>query len=126
MFGRKWRALVAVAILGILSAVTGAPSTPVATAASVRGQETQVVSMVNNRFVSDFLIVTVGGTVQFRNDEGDPSVKHDIYSEDGTLLSPVIAPGESWSFTFGSEGFWHYLCSFHPGMEADILVVAAQ
>lgn len=124
---RIWRAATVGAVIaaGLVPAFGDGAAVRTVTAAA-RSQEPQVVSLVDNRFVSDFVIVTVGGTVTFRNDEADPTVLHDVYSEDGMLLSPVIASGESWSYTFGSEGFWRYYCSFHPGMEADILVVAAE
>ena len=81
-----------------------------------------VIVMRNNRFTSDFVIVPVGGTLVWRNNE-ERSVRHDAYAEDGSFQSPLLAPGESWSFTFTQEGYYRYLCSIHDNMEAAILVV---
>ena len=123
-------ATVALAVMAALSSSGARPvqARPVGGVAQVvsapAADEATAVSMKNNRFISDFTMVPVGTTVTFRNDETNPFVLHDVYSDDGVILSPVIAPGESWTFTFSTEGFWHILCSFHPGMEADVLIVA--
>lgn len=84
------------------------------------------VTMQRNRFWPDFDVVSVGATVEWRNDEANPRNRHDVYTEDGTFASPVILPGEVWSFTFMQEGYYSYFCSYHDGMEGALLVVPVE
>ncbi|MBI2761777.1 MAG: cupredoxin domain-containing protein [Chloroflexi bacterium] len=100
-------------------------STAMISAASANNQAAQpwLVTMSRDRFHSDFTIINVGDTVMFRNDAEDPTNGHDVQAVDGSFASPYIRPGESWSFTFNTEGYYAYYCSFHEGMEGAILVV---
>jgi plastocyanin len=82
-----------------------------------------LITMSDNRYHSDYTIVNVGDTVTFRNDEVDDT-KHDVAADDNSFGSPVIHPGESWSFTFAAEGYYSFYCTFHEDMQAAILVVA--
>lgn len=107
-------------------AQASAPDVAVLAAASVSATATEHVSMRNNRFVSDFLVVPVGSTVVFTNEESDPTRNHDVSAFDGSFYSPSLLPGESWTYTFTAEGFYQYYCSFHENMEAAILVVPAE
>jgi plastocyanin len=91
--------------------------------ASNQAAEPWLVTMSRDRFYSDYTIINVGDTIMFRNDEEDPTNGHDVQAVDGSFISPYIRPGESWSFTFNTEGYYDYYCSFHEGMTAAILVV---
>src|SRR5581483_6640022 len=99
------------AVGAALSVSGGAGSATRADAAPPRADDPPVVRLSRNRFISDFTIVPVGATVTFRNDESDPDDVHDVCAEAGSVVSPAVAPGGSWSYTFASEGFWHNLCS---------------
>jgi plastocyanin len=47
-----------------------------------------------------------------------------VVTNDLTIISPVVKPGESWFFTFDTPGTYAYLCDLHTGMEGVINVAA--
>ena len=57
------------------------------------------------------------------NDETAAGERHDIQANDGSFASPVLRPGETWTYTFAQEGYYAYYCSLHQNMEAAILIV---
>ena len=63
------------------------------------------VSITNNGFSPDALTIAVGDAVTWTN--GD-STSHQIESTDARFTSPLIEPGESWSFVFKTEGRFTY------------------
>jgi plastocyanin len=66
--------------------------------------------------------VPVGTTVTWVNQDADA---HDVVANDSSFISPLIQPGESWSFTFTAPGSYAYMCDLHVGMESVVTVVAA-
>jgi len=40
-----------------------------------------------------------------------------------SLRTNVMAPGQSWSFTFDEPGTYNYHCSLHPTMKGSIIVI---
>ncbi|MBI2916903.1 MAG: hypothetical protein HYY01_02830 [Chloroflexi bacterium] len=42
-------------------------------------------------------------------------VSHTVAGRNWAFSSPVLKPGESFRFTFGSAGVFEYICSIHPG-----------
>jgi plastocyanin len=65
------------------------------------------------------VIVPVGGTVTWKNLDGEP---HTVVSLDGTFRSAALDEGDSFSFRFTQPGTYSYLCSIHPQMRARIVV----
>lgn len=80
------------------------------------------VPMQGNQFVPAEKTVTVGTTVTWMNMDAE---EHDVVTNDLTIMSPVIKPGETWAFTFDTPGSYAYLCDLHTGMEGVINVTAA-
>ncbi|KKS32334.1 MAG: Blue (Type 1) copper domain protein [Candidatus Collierbacteria bacterium GW2011_GWA1_42_60] len=72
-----------------------------------------------NTFVPETMTIKVGETVTWVNQE---SYLHDVVSDDGTFVSPKMATGQRYSFTFTKEGTYTYICSIHPFMRATIIV----
>jgi plastocyanin len=66
------------------------------------------------------LEVTVGDTVTWTND--DDGVTHTVTAADESFDSGLLAPGESWSYTFTEAGEFEYLCTPHPWMRAKVIV----
>lgn len=68
------------------------------------------------------LTVRVGETVTWTNQDQAP---HDVVTTAGpaVLRSPLLAQGQSWSFTFTLPGAYDYYCSVHPDMRARVTVL---
>jgi plastocyanin len=73
--------------------------------------------------------VGVGDTVTWLNEE--PLIPHDMISglpgqpAAGQLFaSPLLQPGESFSFTFAEPGVYDYYCSIHPNMRGVVVATA--
>ncbi|MGY2876744.1 plastocyanin [Marmoricola sp. URHA0025 HA25] len=69
------------------------------------------------------LTLDQGDTVTWTNHD---SVQHDVTVTSGpaTFHSPMLAQGQSWSFTFSVAGAYSYICSVHPDMRASVTVKA--
>lgn len=52
------------------------------------------------------------------------SDSHTSTSKDNVWSSPLLNPGDAWSFTFSQVGHYRYQCSLHPWMVGVINVVA--
>jgi plastocyanin len=57
--------------------------------------------------------VEEGTEVTWTNED---SVVHTVTDVNNTFDSNIIAAGESWSYTFDSEGMYNYYCTMHPWM----------
>ena len=66
--------------------------------------------------------VRQGGTVRWVNRDRIP---HVIALGD-EVRSPVLAPGESFEWTFSRPGTFAYGCRIHPGMEAELTVESSR
>ena len=95
---------------------------PAAAHAQDASADPNAVPMQGNLFVPTEKTVAVGTTVTWIN--MDPE-DHDVVTNDLSILSPLIKPGESWAFTFEAPGTYAYLCDLHTGMEGVINVTAA-
>jgi amicyanin len=86
---------------------------------------TQHVAMENYAYSQSALTIQVGDTVTWTNHDQAP---HDVVTTSGpaSLQSPMLAQGESWSFTFTVPGTYSYYCSVHPDMRAQIIVQPAE
>jgi plastocyanin len=86
---------------------------------------TQHVAMENYAYSPSSLTIRVGDTVVWTNHDQAP---HDVVTTSGpvSLQSPLLATGESWSFTFTVAGTYSYYCSVHPDMRAQVVVQPAE
>ena len=82
---------------------------------------TQHVAMENYAYSPSSLTIRVGDTVTWTNHDQAP---HNVVTTSGpaSLQSPLLAQGESWSFTFTVAGTYSYYCSVHPDMRAQVIV----
>ncbi|MEV8436199.1 cupredoxin family copper-binding protein [Actinosynnema sp. NPDC051121] len=105
------RALLAAAFLLVLSA-------PAATAQS-QGHE---IPIARYAYQPAEMTVRVGETVTWTNQDQAP---HDVVTTAGpaVLQSPLLAQGQSWSFTFTVPGDYDYYCSVHPDMRGRVTVL---
>ncbi|WP_319943336.1 cupredoxin domain-containing protein [Nocardia aurantia] len=73
----------------------------------------------NFAFAPAALTVRVGSTVTWTNRDEEP---HTVVSADGTLHSPGMGTGATYSFTFTKAGTVDYVCSIHPFMHGTVVV----
>ncbi len=87
-------------------------STPVATSS---------VSIQNYAFSPAAVTVKKGATVTWTNKD---TVGHTVTESDGQSgpSSSTLNQGQSYSYTFGTAGTFHYKCTIHPYMTGTVTV----
>ncbi|WP_052172691.1 cupredoxin family copper-binding protein [Nocardia sp. BMG111209] len=96
------------------------PATAAASApASAPAPGGPAVTIDNFAFAPATLTVRVGSTVTWTNHDEEP---HTVVSGDGTLHSPGMGTGATYSFTFTKAGTVDYVCSIHPFMHGTVVV----
>jgi plastocyanin len=107
----------------LIAASTALVATPPA------GAEESPVSIKNFAYVPGNRQVNAGDTITWTNDEA--LIPHDVNTrvpgQPPPVLpfeSPLLKPGESFSFTFSVPGVYQYYCSLHPTMLGTVTVVA--
>lgn len=76
----------------------------------------------NYAFDPPVLLVKRGTTVTWTNTERT-SIPHNVIGGDGGPRSPILYPGQSYSFTFNNVGTFWYYCSIHPNMRGRVVVL---
>ena len=110
-----------------LSACTGTPPQP----QEPWPEGTVVVDIVGLRFEPREVVVEPGARVVFVN--RDRAAHNVVHGTPGSLgageplfQSPELAPGQSWSYVFGEEGEYPYLCTvanhYLLGMTGTVIV----
>ncbi len=87
-----------------------ATATPAATTSS--DDKTVVVQLGEHFFDPSSITVKVGTTVTWRN---NGQQVHDIHARDGSFDSPLLNPGNTFTFTFTKPGLYRYYCIPHEG-----------
>lgn len=77
------------------------------------------VAIQGSKFSQQTLKIKSGTKVTWTNMDQAP---HNVKSSDGTLDSPDLFKGDSWSFTFTTKGTYNYICGIHPSMKGSITV----
>src|SRR5262245_21604760 len=103
----------------VLLALAGALALPGAALAQDAMQDPNAIPIQGNQFMPPEKTVAVGTTVTWVNMDAED---HDVLTNDLTITSPVVKPGESWSFTFDTPGTYAYLCDLHNNMTGVITV----
>ncbi len=114
MIARYGRRALAV-LVPIVSWVEGGASTR----ANARGPKTHSVTIRGFQYAPDPVTVAVGDTVVWAN--ADP-VPHTATAADKRWDSGGLGQGGSWRYVAQAKGSHAYLCSFHPGMQATLVV----
>lgn len=81
--------------------------------------------MIENYAYSPATItVRAGDTVTWTNHD---EAQHDVVTTSGpsSFRSPLLAKGQSWSYTFSAAGTYSYYCSLHPDMRAKAIAQPA-
>ena len=81
------------------------------------------ITISGSKFSVAEMLVPQGAKVKWVNND---TVDHQIVSDvSGKFSSPVLKPGESWTFTFNDLGSFDYHCSLHPTMKGKLTVKLA-
>jgi plastocyanin len=77
------------------------------------------VRIANFTFAPRTLVVPVGTTVTWSNDDDVP---HTVVATDGSFRSKPLDTGDKFSVTFNAPGEHAYFCSIHPMMTGKLVV----
>lgn len=80
---------------------------------------TATVHLAGQAFSPHTVTVALNGTVTWTNDDGTP---HNVTSNTGAFTSPILMPGNTYSFRFTEPGTYNYVCTFHGGMSGTVIV----
>src|SRR5947209_20327988 len=83
-------------LLGVVALLAGA---------SGAGAANTTVTITKTGFPAATVAVAVGDTVTWTNRD---TVNHQVTADSGTFTSPVLKPGESWSYTFTKADTYPY------------------
>ncbi|GAB2826715.1 cupredoxin domain-containing protein [Lentzea nigeriaca] len=103
----------------VLAAFAVLTSTGSSWVSTVAAAETHQIPIARYAYVPATMTVHLGDVVTWTNQD---EASHDVAG--GTFRSPMLATGQSWSFTFTQPGTFDYICSVHPDMRAKIVVLA--
>src|SRR6476659_2580047 len=105
------RKTLVLALLALTALMPGATRVPLAHAAGSCIAGDTKVSIVNFAFQPATITVPLGTTVCWTN---NGSVNHSATSDNPAFDSSTLASGDSFRFTFSSNGSFPYHCNFHP------------
>ena len=77
------------------------------------------VKIDNFTFTAQSITVRVGTEVTWVNRDDIP---HTVVSQDGAFKSKALDTDDKFSFKFSQPGTYHYFCSIHPKMTAEVVV----
>lgn len=77
------------------------------------------IKIENFTYNPNAVTVPVGTTVTWVNND---IVPHDVVSDDKSFKSKLLEKDEHFSYVFSKPGTYHYVCSIHPRMNANIVV----
>ncbi|HEX2035673.1 MAG TPA: cupredoxin domain-containing protein [Chloroflexota bacterium] len=95
---------------------------PVLAQAMVDETGATVIQMPGSYFEPFEITVPTGTTIKWVNTDVE---QHNVVARDLSYESPLIQPGEHWTFTYTSPGTYPYVCDLHAGMDGVIIVADA-
>lgn len=81
--------------------------------------ESGSVSIVDRSFQPGSVTIATGGTVEWRNSDGET---HTVTAVDSSFDSDMLVEGATYGHGFDSAGSFPYLCLIHPEMRGTIIV----
>src|SRR5215211_1356077 len=80
---------------------------------------TKTVSIKRGSFSPSTVGITAGDSVRWRNDD---TVNHQVVSTTGTFASPVLRPGQTYTFRFDVAGTYRYRDALFPKVTGTVKV----
>ncbi len=108
------RAALAAASFALMCGLTLAMSGP-----AIGGPDAVQVTIKNFDFQPMAVTVPVGGTVTWKNLDGEP---HTVTSIGGVFRSEALDEDDTYTFRFAKPGVYQYICTIHPKMRATVTV----
>jgi plastocyanin len=105
------RTVVLAAVAGLALAVTGA-SQPASTV-------TKTVSITATAFKPASRTIATTDAIKWTNND---TKTHQVVANNGSFVSPTIAPGKSYTHTFNTAGTFRYHDALHPALTGRIVV----
>jgi plastocyanin len=105
------RTVVLAAVAGLALAVTGA-SQPASTV-------TKTVSITATAFMPATRTISTTDAIKWTNKD---TKSHQVVANNGSFVSPTIAPGKSYTHTFNTAGTFRYHDALHPALTGKIVV----
>jgi plastocyanin len=99
-------------LLGVVALLAGS---------STAGAATTTVTITKTGFQPAAVSVAVGDTVTWANRD---TVNHQVTADAGTFTSPVLKPGESWSYTFTKADFYPYRDKLNEKLRGSVIANA--
>jgi plastocyanin len=100
-------------------AVAAAPSAAAVAAGPTGATATRNVSITRSGFVPATVSIQVGDRVVWRNAD---STRHQVVADNGTFASPILAPRQSFGFTFRASGTYRYRDTFNTKLRGTVRV----
>jgi plastocyanin len=105
------RTVVLAAVAGLALAVTGA-SQPASTV-------TKLVSITATAFSPTSRTIATTDSIKWTNKD---TKNHQVVANNGSFVSPTIAPGKTYTHTFNTAGTFNYHDALHPSLTGKIIV----
>jgi len=83
------------------------------------GAATKTINIYSSGFSPKSTTITEGDTVTWTNRD---SVNHQVLATKGQFVSPILRPGQTYSFTFRAAGTYDYQDELHPRLTGTIKV----
>ncbi len=96
-------------------------TTPAPPSRSAPAKRTVRTGMKNLKYLQSRLQVTVGTTVEWKNNDPLP---HTVTAVDKSFNSGLINPGKTYGHTFTKPGTYNFFCTPHPFMKGVVVVKA--
>jgi plastocyanin len=90
-----------------------------AVAAPSASPATTTVKITRTAFVPQKVTIKTGNAVRWTNAD---TINHQVVSNNGTFVSPVLGPGKSYTFKFNAAGTYRYHDGLHPSLTGTIVV----
>src|SRR5712691_4921150 len=91
-------------------------------AAAPVGAASTAITINRSSFSPSSVTVTEGDTVTWTNKD---SQNHQVVADNGSFASPILKPGQKYTFVVGKTGFYRYHDALNPKVKGSITVKEA-
>jgi plastocyanin len=111
--------LAAAACAGVAACGSAAAPAPTTRPRATRPPAVVAVTMRNIRFMPRRVVVRLGQTVRWTNDD---DTAHTVASQSLRIASEAIRPGQTFTYRPRRRGSFFYFCTIHAGQTGRIVV----
>src|SRR5438105_2477102 len=103
-------------------AIAAATAAALAVAGPAQGSTTMTVNIYGSTFSPKTVTITEGDAIKWVNRD---NANHQVYADKGQFVSPILKPGQTFSFTFRAAGTYTYKDELHPTLRGKLVVKGA-